>query len=91
MLQYLYTLQNDIHNKSVYIIYHTSIYYKTLLIGSLYLLTPLTNFAYPPNPPGNLHFILCTCEFHIVCFCFQIPRVSEIIWYFSFSDLFYLA
>ena len=45
--------------------------------------------SFPLTPaPGNHLSILSFYEF--VCF-FQIPHISEVIWYLSFSDLFHLA
>lgn len=62
------------------------------IIGHLYLVTLFTNFAHHTPPPtsasGNHQSVLCMYEFGVfVC----IPRTNEVIWYLSYSNLFYLA
>ena len=65
------------------------IYFVT---GSLYLLIFLTYFTHPLTPlPSDSHlFVLCICESLSVLLClfvllFQIPHISEIMWYLPFS------
>ena len=55
-------------------------------------------FSFHPLPlrplwqPSACSQYLWVCFYfvHLFCFVFRIPRISEIIWYLSFSDLFHL-
>ena len=74
----------------LYITFMWLIYFIT---GSLYLLISLTYFSHPPHPPplwqppvSSLYLWVYSVLLHLFISCvFQIPHISEIIWYFSFS------
>ena len=59
------------------------------LYNSLHLLIPNSQ-SIPPHPLGNHKFILSVCESvcfidKFICVLFEIPHISDIIWYLSFS------
>ena len=56
-------------------------------------LTPFTLYGPTPFPSGDRHTVVCvylSCLI-ICCFQFYIPHTSEIIWFLTLSDLFYLV
>ena len=68
------------------------------IYNRLHLLTP-TSYSIPPLAPSALATIayslclwVCFCFVDkFVCVLFQIPHISDIIWYLSFSDLLHLV
>ena len=75
---------------------YSSLWYSLLFIHPTYNSLPLLipnsrSFLLPPRPPWkpqvcSLYLLFCFCFIDmLICIIFQLPHVSGIIWYLSFS------